>query len=83
MQTPQPFIVTPIREPAPEMTVADVILGAIGLTGVMVLVALLLGGIVALLLVAWHRRRPPESDHLPSVSPFTPGADVPPTSRAR
>jgi hypothetical protein len=78
---PQPFIVTPIREAVPETTVADVVLGALGLTGIMVLVAILLGAVVALLLMAWHRRRPPEGDHLPSVSPFTPGAEAPPSPR--
>lgn len=77
-----PFIVTVIQEPTPQTTVADIIIGALGLTGVLFLVAVLLGGVLALLLALWHRHRPPEANHLPSVSPFTPDPNAPPTSPA-
>ena len=65
------------------MTIRDVILNAIGLTGALILLALALGVVVAFVLVRWHRRHPPELDHLPSVSPFTQGPDARPTSRAQ
>lgn len=40
----QPIIVHVIQPPIESTTVADVLIGAIGLTGLLVLVALLLGG---------------------------------------
>lgn len=74
-QQPQdPFIVTLIREPTPETTVGDIIVGALGLTGVMFVVALVLGASLALLLILWHRRRRPEMNHLPSVNPLIAGS---------
>ena len=79
MQAPDSFIVRPIREAAPETTLADVVVGALGLTGVMVIVALVLGVIVAGLMITWHRRRRPEDDHLPSVSPFAGRSNAPPS----
>lgn len=79
---PDAFIVSLIREPTPETTVGDIIVGALGLTGVMFLIAVVLGGAMALLLVLWHKRRPPEEDHLPSVSPFTAGSSPPRSSPA-
>ena len=77
------FIVTPIRETTPETTVGDIILGALGLTSVLFAIALVLGGVCAVLLIAWHRRRPPSDHHLPSVSPLTAPRADPPPSRAR
>jgi ABC-type phosphate transport system permease subunit len=71
-QDPEPFIVTVTREPARALTLGDVILGSLGLVGVMLLASVLLGACVALLLVKWHRRHPPEDDHLPPVSPLVP-----------
>ena len=77
----EPFIVSVIREETPETTVADVIIGALGLTGVMFLTAVVLGGLVAFGLVLWRKRRRPETDHLPPVSPFMADPGSPPSSR--
>ena len=63
----QPFIVTIAPKEAHELTIRDVIVNAIGVTGVLTLIALLLGVIVAFFLVRWHKRHPPERDHLPSI----------------
>jgi hypothetical protein len=63
-----PFIVTVIDKPSPQTTLFDVILGALGLTGVLVLIALLAGGVTAFALVKWHQRHRPEQDHLPSLT---------------
>lgn len=71
-----------IEEPKKEMTFGDVIIGAFGITGVLVLIALVLGGVLAFLLIRWHRRHPPEHDHLPSIT-AAPGPDVRPSSPAR
>jgi hypothetical protein len=83
VQTPEPYIVRVVREPAPETTLGDVILGALGLTGVLLLIALVLGALLAFVLVRWHHRHPPERDHLPPISPFVPDSSAPPSSQAR
>jgi ABC-type phosphate transport system permease subunit len=69
MQPPPSVIVEIVPTPTRETTLADIILGSLGLTGVLVLIAFALGAVVALLLVRWRRRHPPELDRLPPVSP--------------
>jgi hypothetical protein len=71
-QVPQAFVVTLAEKPTPQTTLGDVLLGSLGITGILVLLALVLGVLLALVLVRWHRRHPPELDHLPSVSPLIP-----------
>lgn len=80
-QPPNAFVVTVIKEPAPEISYGDVILAAFGVTGVLVLISLVLAGCLAFVLVRWRRLHPPERDHLPSVSPFItdPGPPSSPT----
>jgi len=83
VQVPDSFIVEVVPpQAAPEITVADVILGSVGLTGVLVLAALALGALLALALVFWNRTHPPADAHLPSVSPFAPDSPAPPSSPA-
>jgi len=82
-QTPQPFIVVPIPPPAHQTSLADVILAALGLTGVLVIGSLVAGALVAVLLVMWNRRHPPEEDRLPSISPLVPDSTRHESSRAR
>ena len=78
------MIVTVIQEPVREQTVADVIVGALGIAGVLVLLALVLSGVVALGLVLWNRIFPPQGDHLPSVIPHSTDAPpLPPSSQVR
>jgi positive regulator of sigma E activity len=74
-QTTDAIIVTLNRDPEPSAatTVAQIVLGSLGLAGFMFLASVVLGGLVAFLLVRRHRRHPPEADHLPSVSPFVQG----------
>jgi hypothetical protein len=79
---PPAIVVTVIQEPVPQTTVADVIIGSLGLAGLMLLISLVLGTVVGVLLVSWHRRHPPELGHLPPVSPLIPGPGAPPTSPA-
>jgi len=76
------IIVRIIPEATPETTVGDIIIGALGLTGVMFIIAVALGGICAFLLISWHRHRPPSDNHLPSVSPLSGSPDSRPTSPA-
>ena len=82
MQTqPRPadaFMVTVIKEPAPEVSYGDVILNALGVAGALATVSIVLAGVMALVLVRFRRRHPPERDHLPSVSPL-----IPPSSPTR
>jgi hypothetical protein len=51
----------------------SLILSSIGLVGALIVLAALAGGVMAFLMVRWHRRHPPEEDRLPPVSPFIPG----------
>jgi hypothetical protein len=83
-QEPRPFIVTVIpATPAPQTTVADVVVGALGITGVLVMIALVAGGLLAVLRVRWNRKHPVENDHLPSVSPVIVIGDGRPSSPTR
>ena len=69
-----PIIVKVVQQPIESTTVADVLIGAIGLTGMLVLVAALLGGMFGALLIGVKllRRRlniePPESDIIHLIS---------------
>lgn len=63
-----PVIVTLVDKPSQQTTFADVLVGAFGITGVLVLVALVLGGVLALVLVTWNRRHRPEEDHIPPLT---------------
>ena len=79
----QPYIVTIAPQHPQQVTIRDVILNAFGVTGVLVLIAVVLGVVMAFVLVRWHRRHPPELDHLPSINPLAPGTDARPSSPAR
>jgi hypothetical protein len=57
MQPSDPIVVRVIEEPVHETTVADVVLGALGLTGVLLLAALVFGLLLGGLLVLLRRRR--------------------------
>ncbi len=85
MQPSQPnaFIVTVQKTPARELTVADVIIGSLSTTAMLLLIAIALGGVLSMLLLAWRRRYPLEQDHLPPVSPLIPDPTARPTSQAR
>lgn len=72
LQDPQPFIVQIVPEPARQATLGDVVIGALGITGLLVLAAVLAGAVLAVVLMRWHRRHPPEAGHLPSIAPLTP-----------
>ena len=74
---PQPFMVQ-IDRPAPAReTVKDVIVGSFGLTGALVLAAILCGGVLAGIWILWRRwRRTYERDAPPSLGsvPIDPDA---------
>jgi hypothetical protein len=57
MQPSDPILVRVLEEPAHETTIADVIIGALGLTGVLLVSAALLGLLLAVLLIVRRRRR--------------------------
>ena len=52
-----PVMVRVVEEPVQSTTVADVLIGAIGLTGVLILVAVLLGAILGALLIGVRKLR--------------------------
>jgi uncharacterized membrane-anchored protein len=83
VQKPDAYVVTIIREPEPGMTVADLIIGSLGLAGTLLIVSLLFGLVVGAILVVWHRLRPRPWRPMPPVSPSIPGPDFPQSSRVR
>lgn len=80
---PDAFVVTVVQEPVPEMTVADLIIGSLGIAGTLLLLALLLGLVTGGLLVLWNRRFPAARRHLPPVRPSFTDAGLPPTTQPR
>ena len=54
--------------PAPENTVLNVVVGSLGVAGVLLIVALILGVGVAGFRVIWQKKHPPTEDHLPPVA---------------
>jgi hypothetical protein len=76
-QGAQPIVVQVVQnEPVESTTAADVLIGAIGLTGVLLLVAVVLGAILGALLIGFKRLRAkldmepvPDSEAL-KISPF-------------
>ena len=68
MQSAQPIIVRVLDEPVKSTGVGDIILGALGITGVLVLAALLLGALLGGMLIWIKKVRAkynlePVSDH--------------------
>ena len=83
-EQPQSFVVTIVPEtPAPETTVADVIIGSLGVVGLLLVIALCLGVVMAAVRLGWNRLHPAAEDHLPPVTPFTAESGIPPSSQAR
>ena len=83
-QEPRPLIVTLIPEtPTPQTTVADVIVGSLGITGVLVAIALVAGVLMAVVRVRWNQLHPAEDDHLPPVSPLVRSGDGPRSSQGQ
>jgi hypothetical protein len=62
-----PVIVKVVSEPTPQVTVVDVLVDALGLTGVIVAGSFVLGGIVGLLLIAFSRWKTGRSDRAGST----------------
>ena len=84
MQKPSdPFIVTVIQEPEPEMTVADVIIGSLGVAGALLVLALLLGVVAGVAMVLWRRWRPRDWRPMPPVSPSWQSDDDPQSTQVR
>jgi ABC-type phosphate transport system permease subunit len=67
------MIVTIVPQPDKGMSFADVIVGSFSITAIAIVVAGVLGVILAYILIRWHRRHPPEGDHLPSINPLIAG----------
>jgi hypothetical protein len=56
-QPAEPIVVTVVEEPAESTGISDILIGAMGLTGVMLLAALLLGALLGGLLIGVKRLR--------------------------
>ena len=62
IQPVTPVIVKVVSDPTPQVTVVDVLVDSLGLTGVIVAGSFILGGIVGLLLIAFSRWKAARSD---------------------
>jgi hypothetical protein len=71
-QPSQPIVVKIIEEPIRETTVVDVLIGAIGLTGVLVLIAVVCGAALGGLFVLYRKVQAKRRPYRPE-----PGEDVP------
>jgi hypothetical protein len=78
-QDPKPIIIQLTPKPAETTNIGDVIVGALGVAGAITVAAVVLGCVVAVGLVIWHRMHPPAADHLPPVSPLIPPSPPTPT----
>jgi hypothetical protein len=67
MQAEGAIMVKLVEQPAHEVTVADVILGSLGIAGLMTLAAVVLGVAVGLVLIRRSRNRGLEHEHPPSI----------------
>ena len=83
MQKPDAVIVTIVSEPAKTESVADVIIGSLGLAGALLVLALLLGLLTGALMVAWRKLRPQPWRSMPPVSPSITDETDPPSSPTR
>jgi hypothetical protein len=72
VQEIKPLIVTLQRDPEPSTSIADVIIGSLGLVGVLTVLALIAGAFFGAGLVYLRRRRQVEDEHMPPVSPQIP-----------
>ncbi len=70
MQIEGAHIVRLVEQPAPRVTVVDVIVGALGIAGAMTLTAVILGAALGWLFIVRSRRRGIEAEHPPSIHPF-------------
>jgi len=68
LQNAPPVVVTLVPKPSQGVNLGDVLLGSLGLAGVLLVGAALLGVVVALGMVVWKRFHPPEANHLPSIT---------------
>ena len=59
LQAQPPIVVDVVKQPpvAPEITMGDVVLGAVGLTGIIMICALLAGLLVGAVFIAFKRKR--------------------------
>jgi hypothetical protein len=71
-QPQEPVLVKILEEPARETTVVDVLLGAFGLTGVLILIALLCGAIFGGLFVLYRKLQARRRPYKPEAGEDTP-----------
>lgn len=67
MQPLTPVIVKVVSDPTPQVTVADVLVDALGLTGLIVAGSFVLGGVLGVLLIVYSRWKTARSDRAGST----------------
>jgi len=70
MQPQEPIMVHVVQQPVESTTLGDVLIGAFGLTGALVIVALLLGFVLGGILIGFKRLRERNKPHA------DPGAEI-------
>ena len=76
-------MVTVIRAPEPGESVANLLIGSLGLAGTLLVFSLALGVVAGAVLVIWHKLRPAPWRPMPPVSPSIADADVRPSNPAQ
>jgi hypothetical protein len=77
------YVVTVIPDTPAEAintTVTDLLMGVISMTAVMLMVALVLGVMLAGVRVALRRLFPPAADHMPGIKPYDSESPLPPSA---
>jgi ABC-type dipeptide/oligopeptide/nickel transport system permease component len=67
MQPLTPVIVKVVSDPTPQVTVVDVLVDALGLTGLIVAGSFVLGGVFGVLLIVYSRRKAARPDRAGST----------------
>lgn len=80
--SPRPFVVTVVPETPAEatgLTVGELLVGSVGMAGVMLTTALVLGVVLAGVRVVTRRMFPPVTDHMPRISALDGDVTRPPS----
>jgi len=67
LQPVTPVIVRIVSAPTPQVSVVDVMVDALGLTGLIVIVSLVVGGVLGVLLIVYKRWRSERTGHTTST----------------
>jgi ABC-type dipeptide/oligopeptide/nickel transport system permease component len=67
LQPVTPVIVKIVSAPTPQVSVVDIMVDALGLTGLIVIASLVVGGVLGVMLIAYARWRSERTGHTTST----------------